>query len=132
MLEEKILSALMPLTRGLSLCQGKDSQLHGNSTISHPGQPRLGKPATSPLTISVFQSGCPGCCWVSASWISGEHWTQSPSPPGTARRCSPVREEPWHPVTFCNLQWGESFLLGTQELSFRTWGETYHSWESSE
>lgn len=55
------------------------------------------------LTIFVFQSGSPDCCWVSASLPSCEHWTQSPPPPGKAQRCSPVRKEPADPLSYSNL-----------------------------
>lgn len=55
------------------------------------------------LTIFVSQSGSPGCCWVSASLLSCEHWTRSPSPPGKAQRCSPVRKEPADPLSFSDL-----------------------------
>lgn len=103
-LEEKTLSSLTAQTPGLSLCQTKTPSLavippfHRQSSHSWKTVPSL-------LTISVLQSGSPGCCLVSASWISFEHWTQSPSPPGTARRCSPVREKLLDPGTFCSLSY---------------------------
>lgn len=99
--EERILSVL---TAFHCNPQGKDAQLNSNSTISRPDQPVRGYPAAALLTKCVFRSDSPGCCWVSASSISCEHWTQSPSPPGKAQKYSPVRKEPektpWASVSF--------------------------------